>query len=461
MKHNKIGLKLGASIIVLFAIVLLFAGLVIDRLFSSFFYAQTKEDTDELVSHFAQMAESHHTTVDEMLASYAEFSKVNIYMLTGKGQPIAKLGQLPLQEEENFLTGEELELASQGRLVHKPYTDASGKRYDVSARLIDAGVHATDLIVVVNSFEHMDESIAEVRKLLLAAGVVAFLLAIAFTYVVSHTLSRPLIQMEQATRHIAKGKLETRLAIESQDEVGLLAQSINDLAAELQQYRDSRNEFFANISHELRTPVTYLEGYAKVLNDGLFESEEERRRYLDIIYQESLRLKHMIHDLFELAKMEEGQYELEREWIDLGEVAEAAVSKVQLKARSKGLRVLVRNQAGEGRLYADGYRMEQVLLNLLENAVRYTEHGEIEVILGRDARAWVIQVKDTGMGIPSDELPHVFDRFYRVEKSRSRQYGGTGLGLSIVRKLVELQGGRIAVESEAGKGSVFTIRFIV
>lgn len=460
MRYNKIGLKLGLWILLLHAIVIFSAGLVIDRLFTGFYYNQMKEDANELSSHFSNMAGAHEANADHMMFSFAEFSKVNIYLLTSKGQFIARSEQLSIKDER-FLTEEELQQVSAGEAVQKPYKDASGKQYFVSAERIREGAHADTVVAVLSSLQHMEESIAQVRQLLLLSGLGAFFLAVAFTYIVSNTLSRPLIRMEQATRSIAKGELETRLSIASHDEVGNLAQSINDLAAELQQYRDSRQQFFANISHELRTPVTYLEGYAKVLNDGLYETEEERNQYIDIIYQESIRMKHLIHDLFELAIMEEGKYSFQWEWIDLREVVESAVSKVRLKAGDKGITLGVRMTEEAVPLYADGYRVEQILLNLLENAIRYTEQGGVEVVLHKGQGAVQLEVRDTGIGIPQEEIPFLFDRFYRVEKSRSRQYGGTGLGLSIVKKLVELQGGAIRVDSEVGKGTVISIRFTV
>lgn len=218
--------------------------------------------------------------------------------------------------------------------------------------------------------------------------------------------------------------------------------------------------FFANISHELRTPVTYLEGYAKVLKEGLYQTEQEKEQYLDIMYQESLRLSRLIHDLSELSKMEEGKIELQLEWIDLGEVLENSLRKTALKARQKGLLI---NRHMEGDLplvYADGLRMEQIFINLIDNAVRYTEAGSIQIQLKRiEPNQLMVTVADTGMGISESELPHIFERFYRVEKSRSREYGGSGLGLAIVKNLVELQGGTITVSSQEGLGTCFEMRF--
>lgn len=316
------------------------------------------------------------------------------------------------------------------------------------------------LVKAIASKEGIQQSVQNVRSLLVLAGIGAFFLALGFTFVISRKLSDPLIQMEQATRKIAKGNLETRVQVISGDEIGSLAHAINDLALDLQRYRDTRSEFLANISHELRTPMTYLEGYAKVVKDGLYETEEERNRYLDIIHQETFRLSHLIHDLFELSKMEEGKIGLHLEWIDFVEVVENVTLKAELKAKEKGLEIKVDLQTDLPMVYADGLRMEQIIFNLMDNAIRYTEKGTISIQMKKvNSNEITFVIEDTGVGILQDELPYIFERFYRVEKSRSREYGGTGLGLAIVKRLVELQGGCIEVSSEVSRGTRFTMTF--
>ncbi|WP_438449217.1 sensor histidine kinase [Gorillibacterium sp. sgz5001074] len=452
MRINRIGLKLGAVIIALFIIILTFLGLVIDRVFSSFYHTKMKEDVQDLATHFASMAKSHDTSSEEMMQTYADFSNVSIYLIhLNTGDPIS-LGRLKIQDAE-FLQPSDLAGLRAGHSLFREFAAQDGESYFVSARPVpEEGI----AIYVLSSMQSMDESLRRVRSYLLLSGGGAFALALGFTYVVSQILSRPMVQMEQATRRIAKGELETRVEVRSSDEIGNLGAAINDLARDLQHYRDTRQEFFANISHELRTPITYLEGYAKVLTDGLYDSEEEKVQYLTIIYQESLRLSRLIHDLFELSKMEEGKIHLLMEWLDLSELAENSVQKVQLKAREKGLS-LHYEKADIPLVYADGLRMEQVVLNILENAIRYTEQGTIRVRLSAQPESVHLIVEDTGRGIPQEELPYIFERFYRVEKSRSREHGGSGLGLAIVKKLMELQGGTVEVASEPGAGTRFVI----
>ncbi|MCY9659517.1 ATP-binding protein [Paenibacillus chondroitinus] len=458
MKWNRIVIKLGGTIILLFLVVLLPVGFVINQIFSGFYFSKVQEDIDQLSSRYADaIASTQNPTMVKMMA---DFSQVKLYIVDVDGQIIVDSGLTGLSNG-SFISKDEVQALAKGNAVNKRYQDFySGTKYLVSGKSIKNGNLFYGGVYVLYSTEGIQQSIQKVRDLLILSGIGAFFIALGFTFIISRKLSDPLIQMEQATRKIAKGDLDTRVDLIAKDEMGSLANAINDLAVDLQRYRDTRSEFFANISHELRTPMTYLEGYAKVVKEGLYENEEERNQYLDIIQQETIRLTHLIHDLFELSKMEEGKISLNFEWIDLVELIENVTLKAGLKAKEKGLEIEVSLERDLPMVYADGLRMEQIFLNLVENAIRYTEKGTVSVQLKRlNANEIKIIVEDTGIGIPKQELPYIFERFYRVEKSRSRQYGGTGLGLAIVKRLVDLQGGTIEVTSEIGRGTRFVLCF--
>lgn len=462
MLKNKVGMKLGFVIIAVFIVVLSILGVTIDRMFSNFYTSEMSTEVDELATHFAMMAQTPDAPTEEMLLKFADFSNVSIFYVNKDGKVQDYSGEEELADAL-FVHQEDIKTIFSGRTIRLNYEAASGNRYFVTAKPIvkeQAGEsQVMSALYVLSSSKHMDDSVVAIRRLLVLSGIGAFLLALGITWIVAHLLSRPLLQMQQATRKIAVGELETRLNISRDDEIGSLASAINNLAEDLQNYRDTRQEFFANISHELRTPITYLEGYSKVIKERLYSTEEERDQYLDVLHQEAKRLQHLVDDLFELSKMEEGKISLSLEWIDLTEVIDNAVHKVQLKASNKGLALSTNLNRSTSWVYGDGLRMEQVILNLLENSVRYTEQGEISIMLDQTDSYVFVTVKDTGIGIAAEELPYVFERFYRVEKSRSRQHGGTGLGLSIAKKLVELQGGEIFVNSRLGEGTSFEIRF--
>lgn len=478
MASNKIGFKLGLVILAAFTVVLAALFWSIDRMFSGFYNSEMTTEVEELTAHFAAMttqdfnggqtgaqtgtpagAQTGGQTGGQTAMEFADFSGVSIFYVDRNGNLLAKSGE-PVAGF-SFIRKQDQQTLFAGQPVSFKYQGADGGHYLVSARKVPASGSgsAETAVYVLSSTKHMDESLIAVRRLLVLAGIGAFLLAAGITWIISRMLSSPLLQMQRATRKLAAGELDTRLDIASRDEIGLLAGAINELAVELKRYRDNRQEFFANISHELRTPITYLEGYAQVLRSGMYKTEDERRQYLDIIHQEAKRLQRMVSDLFELAQMEEGKISLSLEWLDLSELAENAVRKVRLKAESKGLQLGLSIDEDLPLIYADGLRTEQVLSNLLENAVRYTDQGEISMTVLRNKQGVLLAVEDTGIGIPEDELPLIFDRFYRVEKSRSRQHGGTGLGLPIARKLMELQEGELNAYSRPGSGTRFEVLF--
>jgi two-component system phosphate regulon sensor histidine kinase PhoR len=215
-----------------------------------------------------------------------------------------------------------------------------------------------------------------------------------------------------------------------------------------------RQDFVANVSHELRTPLTSLRGYAETLLEGGLDDAEHRESFVRIIRDQAVRLQALAEDLLSLSEMERPDATLRREPLDLHELAAEQLAQVREAATRAGLELALEGKSPV-RVVADRVRICQVLANLLDNAVKYTERGRVTVAVGEaDGRAWC-EVRDTGAGIPAADLPRVFERFYRVDKARSRQKGGTGLGLSIVKHAVALHDGVVAVESRVGEGTTF------
>jgi two-component system, OmpR family, phosphate regulon sensor histidine kinase PhoR len=215
-----------------------------------------------------------------------------------------------------------------------------------------------------------------------------------------------------------------------------------------------RRDFVANVSHELRTPLTSIRGYSETLLDGGLEDVEHREEFVRVIRDAAARLESVTNDLLSLADLERPEVRLERNPFDLRESAERQLAVFRDQASRAG--ITMRMVPGPPvPIVADRARMEQVIANLLDNALKYTERGTIDVTCGlEEGSAWC-DVRDTGGGIPEEHLPRLFERFYRVDKGRSRERGGTGLGLSIVKHIVELHGGRVGVKSRLGEGSTF------
>ena len=225
-------------------------------------------------------------------------------------------------------------------------------------------------------------------------------------------------------------------------------------------------DFIANVSHELRTPLTAIKGYSETLEEGAYENEDDLRHFIGIIKRHTDRLINIVSDLLVLSEVESRDYlsgsapDSDFEWIDVDEIIKSSLEAIKTKASEKGLNVSFKNGTSHHNIKGNRFLLEQMFLNLIDNAVKYTpDSGTIGIEIKNLEDKLYIKVFDTGIGIPKEHIPRVFERFYRVDKTRSRKIGGTGLGLSIVKHIVILHGGTIDVESEEGKGSSFIITF--
>jgi two-component system phosphate regulon sensor histidine kinase PhoR len=216
-----------------------------------------------------------------------------------------------------------------------------------------------------------------------------------------------------------------------------------------------KRDLVSSVSHELRTPLTSIKGFAETLEE---EVDEKNRHYVQIIRRNTDRLINIVRDLLLLSEIEETSMGLEIEQVDLRALSENTMRIFESQAREKGLSLRIESPAGLAVLPADPFKIEQLLINLLDNGIKYTDSGEITIILSQEGQTMSVEVRDTGIGISRDKLPHIFERFYVVDKSRSRKTGGTGLGLSIVKHIALLHGGDVSVESAPGEGTRFLVK---
>ncbi|MEH2239256.1 sensor histidine kinase [Nostoc sp.] len=272
------------------------------------------------------------------------------------------------------------------------------------------------------------------------------------SYWVSRRIMQRLTEMEQITQKFAAGQMDARLPVSDIPELSGLSASFNRMAASLEGVEARRREVIGDMTHELRTPLTVVRGYLEELADGEIEASPEIYRRLA---RETRRLERLVNDLQELSKAEAGYLPINIQQVNLRPLLESLVEKFTDQLLEDGPVLLLQCPSVLPLVLADIDRTEQVLVNLLGNAVRYTNEGLITIRVGTEASQLWIAVMDTGIGIAPENLPHVFERFWRADQSRDRHSGGTGIGLTISHRLIELQGGQIQVESELGVGSTF------
>ncbi|HWL26810.1 MAG TPA: HAMP domain-containing sensor histidine kinase [Ureibacillus sp.] len=311
-------------------------------------------------------------------------------------------------------------------------------------------------VYMFRSTDQVQNLISRLNHHFLAAAIITITLLIICILFLSKALTTPLIQMKKATEKLSKGDFSVHLPDMGDDELGELSRSIKILAADLKHLKEERVEFLASISHELRTPLTYIKGYADVARRKEIK-KIDRDLYLGIIYEESEKLADMIKDLFDLAKIDKNTFAINRVQVELCSFLHSIYDKVLPVFKEKEIEFEI-HCSHSLTVMVDPMRFKQVVLNLLDNAIKYSlPHTKTEIFVKREKGKVLIEIKDEGYGIPKEDLPFVFERFYRVDKSRSKDSGGTGLGLSIVKELIEAHDGNINVKSELGKGTTFLI----
>ena len=293
------------------------------------------------------------------------------------------------------------------------------------------------------------------------------LIAGAILLILSRRLIRPLEEIRRGADRFRDGDLSWRVRVRGPAEVRALAETMNKMAAELaarierlRQLEEMRSEFVANVSHELKTPVTSIRGFAETLRDGAEADPKLAKQYLGIIAAQAARLSSIIEDLLQLSRIEQemrGGSAIERAQCEIRPVVEAATGMLSAQAQEKGMRIELSCEDGLSS-EINAHLVEQAVANLVDNAIKYSEEGTAVKVSARSEGGMVrIDVADEGPGIPPEHRTRIFERFYRIDKGRSRKLGGTGLGLAIVKHIAGLHGGGVSVESEVGRGSTFTI----
>ncbi|WP_130859640.1 sensor histidine kinase [Gracilibacillus phocaeensis] len=459
MKLNSVVFKLGATILFLQLIILIPLGYVILQLILNYSVNQTETQLIRLSENYATQVEDLESPENmQLLEHLTTMTDTSAAILDQNGDMVLQTNWNDDITEE-ILENPQIQQLESGETIVEEY-NFNGSNYLKVAQPITNQNGTQGSVVLFSSFGLISNSIHNIIVLVVLASLGAVILAIGFTIFISKKLGSPLIAMEKVTKQISEQKdFSLRVDYKANDEIGSLAQAINHLSETLERYQTNRNEFFSNITHELKTPLTYVKGYANAVRHEIYQSKEERDEFLEIIEDESDHISNLMDDLTDMSKIEEGKIDLNKENLHMNQLAKEILKRSHFKAADKGLKLHLSVPDHDVVLKADRSRIDQILTNLVENAVRYTETGQITLkIRDLSSDVW-IEVIDTGIGIKQEDVPYLFERFYRVDKSRSRANGGTGLGLAIVKHLVEMHEGTIKIDSQFNEGTTFSLRF--
>lgn len=342
-------------------------------------------------------------------------------------------------------------------------SDASADYMDVAIPLNGRGGHY--ILYIVDNKSTIQNLNGDLTRIILQAMGIGLLIAALMSLLLAKTLVTPIQELTLAAKRVANGDFDHKPENHAKDEIGVLTQTFNDMAGTLEETLDNlkkseqmRKEFVANVSHELRTPITSVKSYSETLLEDPDMPPAMQQKFLNVIVNESDRMTNLVQDLLTLSRFDAGSIEFSFTRFRFEKSLQDVYSAMVMEAQKHGHTFTLDIQTDLPEIVGDRGRIEQVLINMVSNAIKYTKDGGvITMTAGQTGNHVWCTVRDNGVGIPAQDVDRVFERFYRVDKARSRESGGTGLGLSIANEIVMRHGGKLSLESDLGKGTAITM----
>lgn len=387
-----------------------------------------------------------------------------IWVLNKDGEVIAATNENVL--EELVLEESEINGVLKGNVITKQMTGPTHNSvFNVIPIWDEKSEKVVGAVAVTSSLGRLNNIMANIARYAFYAIIVLIPFAVVAGTIMSWAISRPIVRMSMVAQEISDGNFTKRVEHKAKGEMGKLVDTFNlavNKVMESLQEKDKlmrlQNDFLSNISHEFRAPLTSLRGFLELIQDKKINPWEDPN-YVNIMLQDTLHLNRLVEDLLNLSRLQSGQISLELAPLRVNDLLQWAQQRYDLKAQEKGIVLIVTLLANPPVINVDRDRMHQVLINLLDNAFRYTSEGqtiEVYATVNRKNKEITFYVKDSGTGIPPEHLPHIWDKFYKVDSARTRTDTGSGIGLAIVKHIIEMHGGRVSVESTPGEGSVFS-----
>lgn len=453
--------KLWITVILSILITILF-GFILSRFFYEHLYVDKVEN--ELKGEGEKLAAIYDggiisNSLKEKIEWYDSINEAEIFLVTDSQELLSTKRKESEKRAAGYITIPERDALLEGKTISRTgYEPRIGKTVtSIIVPLVEQD-HLAGIIYLYLPLATIRELTRDFTIMWVLAAILFTIFSVYFSTMLINKITKPLKMIEKGALAIAKGDYSIRIHYNKNDEIGNLAQSFNVMTENIQMEDERKREFLANVSHELRTPLSYMKGYSEAILDNIITSDMEKEKYLKLIAKETNRLQYLVQDLLSLTSLDDkpvlsdGKYP-----IAFSQLVEDCLDFYGPKAKEMKIN-LISKLDPDPIICGDESSISQVVKNLMDNAFQYTNQGgEITVRVSMNGNTVRLIVEDTGIGIPEEDLPYVTDRFYRVNKGRSRSNGGSGLGLSIVKKIIEKHDGTFKIKSELGKGTRVTV----
>ncbi|QKY68794.1 HAMP domain-containing sensor histidine kinase [Lentibacillus sp. CBA3610] len=446
---SKLSIKIGS---LFFMFILIIEVLLFFILYTNLANDRIDEVMDDLLArgntHAEVLERNYHDTTLEHVGIMESTSDLAVAVTNPEGRVIVNSN--PIDADMQNIITQHSNSTDTGQVIEDQWND---EKYIAAASPILIDGNNRGSVFMFADTNHVKRVVDQLGNQFIAAGLITMTFTVIAILILSRLITQPLINMKHATEQLSKGQHSVELNTARKDELGELADAITKLSDDLTQLKRERHEFLGSISHELRTPLTYIKGYADIIGRQNLP-DADVQEYTAIIREETEHLALLIKNLFDLAKIDQNKFVIEQKKVRLSDLIQTVEDRTTPVFAEENITFTVHYPAEDVKFHCDPERLQQALLNLLDNAKNHTyEGGQVVLEAAHTAEAVHISVSDDGEGIPEEDLPYIFDRMYRVEKSRSRESGGSGLGLAIAKEIIESHGGTIHVESERGKGT--------
>lgn len=460
MRKKSLYLKLFTFVMAIFLVSSFFLGAMAFSFLGNYFNDAQEKKLKEVAREVARItvtlavSRADATAYRESVDSIATATDTEVFVIDEKGSTvISSIEGYHGPVKSDFIEG--VLKGNREVFYGKIGTNTSVSMLAVSEPIIHNGKVVGGVLVSIPIPEIAKER-GEVFKYFFWSLCVAALFVAVLVYFLAKKITKPILKLNYAAKSIAKGNFKQRVEIDEIEEIGDLGETFNEMAESIEVFEATRNSFIANVSHDLRTPMTTITGFVEGILDGTIP-EEKHKWYLSIVLDESKRLSRIVTDLLDISKLEQGSFNLEMQDFDVNELVRLSVIKFEKNITDKNIQLSVEFEKESLFVNADKDAISRVLTNLLDNAIKFTNvNGFIDIRVGTKNEKAYVSVQNSGLGIAEEELKHIFDRFYKTDKSRSLDKNGAGLGLYIVKNIIQAHGQRVWAESKQGEFARFS-----